>query len=78
MAKLREMSVTPHVAQHTNGRCSAIDGRTTRQAGYAISLRTRKRIEEAFGWAKTAAGMHRARRRGLPELGWQLTLAMAA
>ena len=47
------MNVTPHVAQNTNGRRSAIDGRTTRHAGYAVSQRIRKRIEEAFGWIKT-------------------------
>ena len=78
MAKFREMSVTPHVAQHTNGRRSAIDGRTTRHAGYAISLRIRKRIEEAFGWAKTVAGLRKARHRGLPKVDWQFTFAMAA
>ena len=56
VAELRKINVTAHVAQNTNGRRSAIDGRTTRHAGYAISLRIRKRIEEAFGWAKTVAG----------------------
>ena len=40
--------------------------------------RIRKRIEEAFGWAKTAAGMRKARHRGLPKIDWQFTLAMAA
>ena len=49
VAELRELHVTPHVAQNTNGRRSAIDGRTTRHPGYAVSLRIRKRIEEAFG-----------------------------
>jgi IS5 family transposase len=78
VAELREINVTPHVAQNTNGRRSAIDGRTTRHAGYAISLRIRKRIEEAFGWAKTVAGLRKARHRGLPKVGWQFTLAMAA
>ncbi len=48
--ELRAMKVTPHVAQSTNGRRSAIDGRTIRHAGYAISQRIRKRIEEAVGW----------------------------
>jgi hypothetical protein len=47
------MNVRPHVAQNTNGRRSAIDGRTTRYVGYAISQRIRKRIEEAFGWIKS-------------------------
>ena len=51
VADLRQACVTPHVAQKT--RYSAIDGRTTRHEGYALSIRNRKRIEEAFGWAKT-------------------------
>ena len=50
--ELREHTVTPHVAQNQSGRRSAIDGRTTRHPGYAISQRIRKRIEEAFGWAR--------------------------
>ena len=53
------LGVTPHVAQNTKGRRSAIDGRTTRHAGYAVSLRVRKRIEEVFGWIKTVAGCAR-------------------
>src|ERR1700674_3054465 len=48
--ELRSMNVRPHVAQNTSGRRSAIDRRTTRQAGHAISQRIRKRIEEPFGW----------------------------
>jgi len=78
VAELREINVTPHVAQNTNGRRSAIDGRTTRHPGYAVSLRIRKRIEEAFGWAKTVAGLRKARHRGLPKIDWQFTFAMAA
>jgi len=76
--ELREVNVTPHLAQNTSGRRSAIDGRTTRHPGYAVSQRIRKRIEEAFGWAKTVAGLRKARHRGLPKVGWQFTLAMAA
>lgn len=76
--ELREHTVTPHVAQNQSGRRSAIDGRTTRHSGYAVSQRTRKRIEEAFGWAKTVAGLRKMRHRGLPKVGWQFTLAMAA
>jgi len=76
--ELREHTVTPHVAQNHSGRRSAIDGRTTRHAGYDISQRIRKRIEEAFGWAKTVAGLRKMRHRGLPKVGWQFTLAMAA
>ena len=78
VAELREINVTPHVAQNSNGRRSAIDGRTTRHPGYAISQRIRKRIEEAFGWAKTVAGLRKARHRGLPKIDWQFTVAMAA
>jgi transposase len=78
VAELREVNVTPHVAQNMSGRRSAIDGRTTHHPGYAVSLRIRKRIEEAFGWAKTVAGLRKARHRGLPKINWQFTFAMAA
>ena len=78
VAEMREINVTPHVAQNDRGRRSAIDGRTTRHPGYAVSLRIRKRIEEAFGWAKTVAGLRKARHRGLPKIDWQFTFAMAA
>ncbi|MGY4281737.1 hypothetical protein ACVWXO_000957 [Bradyrhizobium sp. LM2.7] len=53
------MNVTPHVAQNTSGRSSAIDGRTTRYGGFAVSQRIRKRIEETFGWIKTSPGNRR-------------------
>ena len=74
--ELRSMNVVPHVAAKI--RSSAIDARTTRHAGYRASQIVRKRIEEAFGWAKAAAGFARARHRGLARVGWQFTLAMAA
>jgi len=74
--ELRSMNVVPHVAAKT--RSSAIDGRTTRHASYRASQIVRKRIEEAFGWLKAAAGFARARHRGLARVGWQFTLAMAA
>ena len=70
--------VTPHVAQHTNGRRSAIDGRTTRHPGYAVSQRLRKRIEEVFGWGKEIGGMRRTLLRGLERVGWSFTLRVAA
>jgi hypothetical protein len=50
VAAARLLDVTPHVAQNTTNRASAIDGRTTRHAGYAVSQRRRKRVEETFGW----------------------------
>jgi transposase len=62
---LRERQVTPHVAQNTSGRRSAIDGRTTRHVGYAISQRKRKLVEEIFGWLKTIGGFRRTRFIGL-------------
>ena len=64
VADVRGLGFTPHVAQHTNGRRSAIDGRTTRHAGHAVSMRIRKRIEEPFGWIKTIAGGRKLRYRG--------------
>ena len=65
VAQLRQCQVTPHVAQNTSGRRSAIDGRTTRHLGYAISQRVRQRVEEIFGWMKTVGGLRRTRFRGL-------------
>jgi hypothetical protein len=55
------LAVTPHVTQNTTGRRSAIDERTTRHAGYAISQRVRKRVEEVFGWKKTVGGGRKLR-----------------
>jgi hypothetical protein len=78
VTELRERRVTPHIAQNTSGRRSAIDGRTTRHEGYAQSQRARKRIEEAFGWIKTIAGQARTRLRGLERVRWTFTLAAAA
>ena len=75
---MRALKVTPHVAQNTTNRRSAIDGRTTRHPGYAVSQRVRKRIEEAFGWIKEVALQRRARHRGRQRVGWQFTLAAAA
>jgi transposase len=76
--KMRELEITPHVAQNTAHRRSAIDGRTTRHEGYAISLRKRKRVEEVFGWMKTIALQRKTRFRGPDRVGWMFTLAAAA
>jgi len=75
--ELREINVTPHIARNTSRR-SAIDGRTTRHPGYAVSQRIRKRIEEGFGWMKTIAGLRKTKFRGLEKVGWAFTLAAAA
>src|SRR5438067_9649353 len=65
VAAIRQEHVAPHVAQNTSRRRSAIDRRTTRHPGYAISQRIRKRVEEVFGWLKTVGGFRRTRYRGL-------------
>jgi hypothetical protein len=67
-----------NVTQNANGRRSAIDGRTTRHGGYAVSLRIRKRIEEAFGWIKTVAGQDKTEFRGRDRIGWAFTFTAAA
>jgi len=65
VAECRAMNVVPHIAQCiTTHRGSAVDDRTTRHAGYAISQRIRKRVEEIFGWGKTIGGLRRTRFRG--------------
>jgi len=75
---LRELNTTPHVAQNMTHRSSAIDGRTTRHAGYASSQRKRKRVEEIFGWIKTVGLMRKTRHRGLARVGWMFTFTAAA
>lgn len=75
---IRERGVTPHVAQNTTGRRSAIDERTTRHPGYAVSQRIRKRVEEIFGWMKTVGGFRRTRYKGLDRTGLAGYLVAAA
>ena len=71
--------MTPHVAQNTARRGgSAIDGRTTRHSGYAVSQKFRKRIEEVFGWLKTTGQFRQTRYREVKRIKWQFTLAVAA
>jgi transposase len=78
VAGCRKLGSTPHVAQNDNNRRSAIDGRTTRHRGYALSMSTRKRIEEPFGWLKTVAGMRKTRHRGRRLVEWFFVLTAAA
>jgi transposase len=73
---MREKNVTPHVAQRPKG--SAIDGRTTRHAGYKTSLKLRKRIEEVFGWAKTVGGLRKTRFVGLRKVKARTVFTFAA
>jgi transposase len=77
VADMRALNVTPHIAQNISGRRSAVDARTTRHAGYAVSQRKRKRIEEPFGWGKTIGGLARPMLRGVKKLGFKFTLTMA-
>jgi transposase len=79
VSECRHMNATPHVAQNIkrNGG-SAIDARTTRHAGYDVSQRKRKRIEECFGWMKTIALMRKVRHRGIEKVAWMFTFAAAA
>jgi len=71
----RAIGVTPHVAQAPR---SALDGRTTRHAGYHASQRHRKRIEEVFGWMKTIGGLRKLRHRGTAKVEWQFLFVAAA
>jgi transposase len=77
---LREMTITPHVAQWptTRNRRSGIDARTTRHPGYAVSQRKRKLVEEIFGWMKTVGLLRKLRHRGGPKVGWIFTFTAAA
>ena len=78
VAECRNLKVTPHVAQNLERPGgSAIDARTTRQVGYAISQRKRKRIEECFSWLKTIALLRKVRHRGLFKVEWNFTFAAA-
>jgi len=75
---LRALNAVPHVVQNRTGRASAIDGRTTRHPGYAISQRLRKRVEEIFGWMKTVGNFRKTRHRGIERVGWMFTLTATA
>jgi transposase len=76
VAECRRMCVTPHVAAKVAQ--SSLDGRTTRHAAYRVSQRKRKLVEEAFGWAKTIAGLAKVKVRGLARVRHHFTLAMTA
>ena len=78
VADMRALNVTPHVAQSTTGRRSAIDGRTTRHSGYEISQQKRKRVEEPFGWGKTIGGLARPMLRGMKKLDFKFIWTMGA
>jgi hypothetical protein len=77
---MRELGTTPHVTTRnlTRRGGSAIDGRTTRHAGYAKSQHTRPRIEPAFGWLKTIAWIRKVKLRGLVNVDWLFVIASVA
>ena len=75
--QVRSMGATPHVVQNSESRASAIDSRTTRHAGYPISQRKRKRVEEVFGWMKTIGMLRKTRHRGTRRVGWMFTFGVA-
>ena len=74
---MRKLGLTPHVAQNTSNRASAIDDRTTRHAGYEISQRKRKAIESSFGWLKTVGLLRKVRHRGRRRVSWMFTFGAA-
>jgi hypothetical protein len=79
VVQCRKLGITPHVAQNEKRPGgSAIDGRTTRHDGYAVSQKRRKRMEECFGWMKTVALLRKVRHRGIFKVGWVFTFAAAA
>ena len=76
VADLRQMCVTPHIAAKVKG--SAVDGRTTRHPGYALSQQKRKMVEEPFGWGKVIGGLGRVMLKGVARQGFRFTFVMAA
>jgi transposase len=78
VAAVRQMGITPHVAQNTSKQRSAIDGRTTRHPGYAVSQRCRKKIEQPFGWMKTVGLLRKLRHRGGRRVDWIVAFTAAA
>jgi len=80
VATTRGFGITPHVAQYptTTHRRSAIDGRTTRHAGYTLSQQKRKLVEQGFGWMKTVGGLRKLHHRGAALVRWVFTFHAAA
>src|SRR5258707_583613 len=76
--ELRGMNITPHVAQNTTNRRSAVDERTTRHAGYEVSQRKRKRVEQSFGWMKMVGMLRKVKLRGIEKVGWLFIFTGAA
>jgi IS5 family transposase len=77
VAAVRQMGITPHVAQTTSKQRTAIDGRTTRHPGYALSQRCRKKVEQPFGWMKTVGLLRKLRHRGGRNVDWIVSCTAA-
>ena len=75
---LRGMNITPHVAQNNTNRRSAVDQRTTRHAGYEVTQRKRKRVEQSFGWMKMEGMLKKVKLRRIDKVGWLFTFTAAA
>ena len=69
IAELSHMEITPHIARNDTNRRSVVDERTTRHAGYQVSQKKRKRIEEVFGWMKSIGLLRKLRHRGPARVG---------
>jgi transposase len=78
VGELRGMNITPHVAQNTTNRRSAVDERTTRHAGYEVSQQKRRRVEQSFGWMKMVGMLRKVKLRGIEKVGWLFTFTGAA
>ena len=78
IVRCRERGIAPHVARTAGRRSPGLDARTTRHAGYAISQRKRKRVEEIFGWPKTYGGLRKTRFVGTARVALHATLAATA
>ncbi len=78
VAALKQRGIKPHIARHTKGRRSAIDGRAARGKGYAMSLQIRKRIEQGFGWIKTIGGLRKLPLVAMPKVRGWVTWTFAA
>ncbi|HVO80680.1 MAG TPA: IS5 family transposase [Terriglobales bacterium] len=78
VSTIRELGATPHISQNTRNRRSAIDGRTTRHSGYAISLSKRWLVEKPFGWLKQVGPLKKVKLRGLAKVDWLFVFSCAA
>jgi hypothetical protein len=76
--ELQGMNITPQVAQNTTKRRSPVDERSTRHAGYEVSPRKRKRVEQSFGWMKMIGMLKKVKLRGIDKVGWLFTFTKAA